>query len=91
METISGSRNVSTAEVALNWLLQQRGVTSLIIGARNRAQLEENLAAADWRLSPDELRVLDTASALPLPYPYWHQAKYNAERLHEISERASAD
>ena len=52
-----------------------------MIGARDRAQLVDNLAAATWELSLDEVARLDAASARPLPYPYWHQRRYNAERV----------
>ena len=39
-----------------------------------------NLAAADWRLSADEMITLDEVSALPEPYPMWHQHKFGIER-----------
>ena len=45
----------------------------MIIGARNEAQLRDNLGAADFRLSPDQLARLDAVSDRPPIYPYWHQ------------------
>jgi hypothetical protein len=56
-------------------------VTSLVIGARKEEQLLDNLAAADLELAADERARLDAASALPLLYPYWHQAKTASDRL----------
>jgi diketogulonate reductase-like aldo/keto reductase len=47
-------------------------VTTVIVGARTEEQLADNLAAADLRLSAEELERLDEVSAQPLPYPYWH-------------------
>ena len=44
------------------------------------SQLRDNLAAAAWSLSNDEMAQLDAVSALPLPYPNWHQQKFAAER-----------
>lgn len=61
----------SIARVALAWLLHQRAVTSVIIGAKRPEQLTDNLAATDVRLSDDELASLDTVSTLPAEYPGW--------------------
>ena len=67
----------SPAQVALNWLLRRPGVTGPIIGARNMAQLEDNIGATGWRLSEEEMRRLTEASEpAQLPYPYdTHRAR----------------
>jgi len=80
---IAAARSVGAAQVALNWLLAKPGVSSLIVGARTEEQLTDNLAATSWELSPDEVDRLDALSAARLPYPYWHQLRYNAERIDE--------
>jgi aryl-alcohol dehydrogenase-like predicted oxidoreductase len=80
-EVAAAHPGASVAQVALGWLLNRRAVTSVIVGARTRDQLADNLAAADLVLSADEVRRLDEVSAQPLPYPYWHQAEYDAERI----------
>jgi aryl-alcohol dehydrogenase-like predicted oxidoreductase len=72
---------VSAAQVALAWLRDRPGITSLIIGARTDEQLVDNLAAADLTLSSDERERLEALSRPPLLYPYWHQAKTAADRL----------
>ena len=72
---------VSAAQVALAYILARPAVTSLVIGARTEEQLADNLAAASLTLSEDERAQLDKASAPPLIYPYWHQAKTAADRL----------
>jgi aryl-alcohol dehydrogenase-like predicted oxidoreductase len=66
--------------VALNWVTRKPGVDTVIVGARNEQQLSDNLAAANWALTGAEVESLDEVSALPLPYPYWHQRKFAAER-----------
>jgi aryl-alcohol dehydrogenase-like predicted oxidoreductase len=58
------------AQVALNWLLQQPGVTAPIIGARTMEQLEVNLDATGWDLDPQHIERLTAVSAQRLPYPY---------------------
>jgi diketogulonate reductase-like aldo/keto reductase len=39
----------------------------------NEDQLRQNLAAADWSLTPEQVARLDAVSAVPPIYPYWHQ------------------
>jgi aryl-alcohol dehydrogenase-like predicted oxidoreductase len=78
---IAEQRGVSAAQVSLAWTLGQPAVTSLIIGARTAEQLADNLAAASLRLTDDERARLEAASAPPLIYPYWHQAKTARDRL----------
>ena len=77
---IARAREVTVAQVALNWVLSKPGVDTVILGARDEAQLRDNLAAATWRLSVDEMARLDEVSALPEPYPMWHQHKFGIER-----------
>ena len=73
VEAIAAERTgVSAAQVALNWVVRKPTVSSIIIGARNETQLADNLAAANWSLTDEEIARLDAASALPPRYPYSH-------------------
>ncbi len=67
---ISEETGKSYAQIALNWLLRQDGVTAPIIGARRPYQLEDNLGAAGWQLSPEQAGRLSEASAIEDLYPY---------------------
>jgi len=78
---IADQHEVSAAQVALAWTLGRPGVTSLVVGARTGDQLADNLEAASLRLTDEERARLDAASAPPLIYPYWHQAKTARDRL----------
>jgi len=80
MEPIAKSKGVSIAQVALSWLLHQRVVTSVIIGAKRMDQLEDNLKAIDVQLTPDELSKLDEVSALPAEYPGWMMERQGGNR-----------
>lgn len=80
MRTVADAHGTSVARVALAWLLHQPHVTSVIIGAKNDAQLADNLAATTLSLTPDELAKLDTISALPLEYPGWMVAWQNRDK-----------
>ena len=55
-------------------------VASVIMGARTEEQLRQNLGAVGWRLAPEHVAQLDAASAVPMPYPYWHQQGVAPER-----------
>ena len=78
---IARGRGIAPAQVALAWLLGRPAVVSLVIGARTEAQLVENLGAAGVRLSAEEQARLETVSAPPLLYPYWHQLATASDRL----------
>jgi aryl-alcohol dehydrogenase-like predicted oxidoreductase len=71
LRTVSEATGLSVARVALGWILTRPFVTSVIIGAKTREQLADNLAATDVRLSPEHVAALDAASALPSEYPGW--------------------
>ncbi|MGN8113608.1 aldo/keto reductase [Labrys sp. 22185] len=73
IDAIAGETGKSVPQIALNWLLQRPTVASVIIGARDEAQLHENLGAVGWSLTPEQIAKLDEASTVTLPYPYWHQ------------------
>jgi aryl-alcohol dehydrogenase-like predicted oxidoreductase len=73
LDAVAAETGKTVAQVALNWLLQRPTVATLIIGARNEAQLRDNLGAVGWNLTADQVRKLDAASAVPMAYPYWHQ------------------
>lgn len=77
---IGKKRQKTPAQVALNWLLQQPGMTAPILGARTMDQLRDNMGAAGWSLSPDEMDKLERESAIPLPYPYRFVERYTRRR-----------
>ncbi len=80
MRPMAERRGVSIARIALAWLLAQRDVTTVIVGAKTVEQLRDNLAAAELTLDAEELQTLDTVSALPAEYPGWMLALQGAYR-----------
>jgi aryl-alcohol dehydrogenase-like predicted oxidoreductase len=62
---------VSAARVALSWTKDKPGVTSVIIGAKNQEQLLDNVACTKLQLTQDEIKELDSVSALIPEYPGW--------------------
>ena len=81
MREIGDARGVSVARVALAWLLAKASVMSVIIGAKTVEQLEDNLAATQVALSPEEVARLDEVSALPPEYPGWMLARQGGMRV----------
>jgi aryl-alcohol dehydrogenase-like predicted oxidoreductase len=82
MRPVAEAHGASVAQVALAWLLAQQAVSSVIIGAKTLAQLEDNVGASNLQLTPEELATLDDVSRLPPEYPGWMlalQGKYRAD------------
>lgn len=79
--SIAEAHNVSAAQIALAWLLDRPGISSVIIGARTEEQLVDNLHAAEIQLTEDQRGRLDKVSQPPLLYPYWHQVRTASDRL----------
>jgi aryl-alcohol dehydrogenase-like predicted oxidoreductase len=71
LREVAQQHEVSVARVALAWQLTRPFVTSIIIGAKRREQLLDNIAATELELSADQVKRLDEASALPAEYPGW--------------------
>jgi len=78
---IGKNHGASPARVALAWLLAQTAVTSVIIGAKRKDQLDDNLKASELKLSTEEIQELDTVSALAPEYPGWMLAMQGSDRL----------
>jgi aryl-alcohol dehydrogenase-like predicted oxidoreductase len=71
MDIVAEETGKTHAQIALNWLLQRPTVASVLIGARDEAQLRQNLGALGWQLSDAQMARLDAASAIAPPYPYY--------------------
>jgi aryl-alcohol dehydrogenase-like predicted oxidoreductase len=68
---IAQARKASVAQIALAWVLSREAVTSVIIGARTVAQLDDNLQALTVSLDAASLTALDEVSRLSPEYPAW--------------------
>ena len=81
MRKIADKHDATVARVALAWLLQRKGVMSVIIGAKTIEQLEDNIAAAKLVLTGDDIAELDKVSAPKSEYPGWMIARQADARL----------
>ncbi len=66
---IAGEIGRSSAQVALNWVSAQPGITSPILGARTTEQLKDNLGALDFSLDDEHMNALNKVSKIHLGYP----------------------
>ncbi len=69
LEAVAAEMGKTVPQVAINWLLRRPTVSSVIIGARDEAQLRDNLGAVGWALTPEQVAALDAASDVLPPYP----------------------
>ena len=76
LDEVAKDTGKTIPQIALNWLLQRPTVANVIVGARNEAQLKDNLGAIGWTLNTDQIARLDEASATTKTYPYWHQSEF---------------
>ena len=71
LEEVSRDWGRTIPQVAINWLLQRPTIATVLIGARDEAQLRDNLGAVGWTLNASQIKRLDEASAVTPPYPYY--------------------
>ncbi|MGY4474946.1 aldo/keto reductase [Bradyrhizobium sp. USDA 3364] len=71
LDAVAAETGRTVPQIAIAWLLTRPSVSSVIIGARDEAQLRDNLGAVGWSLSPDQIARLDKASAMMPAYPYY--------------------
>jgi len=90
IDEVARETGKSVPQIALNWLLQRPTVSTVIVGARNEEQLRQNMDAATWNLTAEQIVRLDAASQVARPYPYWHQAQFAERNPLPIPEAGSS-
>ena len=81
MRPIAHKHKVSVAQIALAWILSNKAVSTIIVGARKLEQLQDNIQATKLTLDTEDLSALNTVSSLPVEYPNWMismQSQYRA-------------
>jgi aryl-alcohol dehydrogenase-like predicted oxidoreductase len=74
LREIASNHKASPSQVAIAWLLTRPAVASVLVGATKASQLQDNLAAANWRLAEDELAKLEEMTRPTPNYPNWFNA-----------------
>lgn len=82
LERVAREHGLSMAQTAIQWAARQPGLASVILGARNLTQFDDNLAALDRWLPDEALQRLDAVSALPAQFPYSFFAQNHQTGIH---------
>ena len=80
LDAVAKEVDRSVPQVALAWLLSRPSISGIVIGARNEAQLRDNLKSVEFALTAEQIARLDAASNVRPVYPYWHQRATHASR-----------
>ena len=88
VSTVAGELNISLARVALAWLRHRPVSVIPIVGARKLDQLADNLAAADVKLSAEQVTALDAATSIELGFPHDF---YNRDMVRNLVYAGYAD
>jgi len=83
MADIGKEHGKTQSQVATRWVLQKDFVSSVIIGAKTIAQLEDSMGAGNgWKLTDEQMKQLDDLSfSPPSTYPYAFVERMNANRI----------
>lgn len=81
MKRIGDELGVSVAQIALAWMLRKPQITSIIIGAKTKEQLLDNIKATEVQLSTEQMAELDQVSIQPKPYPQWMIERQGNDRV----------
>jgi len=87
MRSIAADKGCTVPQVAIAWLLHQKVVTSVILGAKRVDQLTDNIGATDVVLTEADLEALDAVTRLPAEYPGWMLAFQNEYRENLMREQ----
>lgn len=85
LDRLAAARGATVAQLAIAWLLHQKSVASVLLGAKRLDQLEDNLGAVKVTFDAAELAAIDEASKLPEEYPGWMLAMWSSQRAQQLA------
>lgn len=74
LQEIATQHQVSVAQVTLAWLRDRPNVDSLVLAARTKAQLQDNIASYNLQLTSNEIKTITELTTSEPIYPLWHRA-----------------
>jgi aryl-alcohol dehydrogenase-like predicted oxidoreductase len=83
LKPMAEAKGASVAQLSLAWLLHQKAVTTVIVGAKKTSQLTDNLKSVAIKFTSEELKKLDEVSKLNPEYPGWMLERQGADRKAE--------
>ncbi|MFB9860438.1 aldo/keto reductase [Salinicoccus siamensis] len=86
LQDVASDHNATVPQVVLAWLRDRPNVDSVILGTRNKAQLEENIASYDLQLTDNQIvQINDLTQPEPI-YPLWHRAMNAMDRASDAEK-----
>ena len=86
VQVIADQSGVSPAQMAMGWILKKQGITSVIFGAKNLDQLDQNMEAGSWEMSDDMETALDKIASFDAGYPFFWVNQWETE-FFSVNER----
>ncbi|MBO1204891.1 MULTISPECIES: aldo/keto reductase [Staphylococcus] len=86
MQEIALNHNVSVAQVTLAWLRDRPNVDSIVLAARTKAQLKDNIASYHLQLANSEIEAISNLTTPEPIYPLWHRAMNAYDKASEAEK-----
>ncbi|MBO3065766.1 aldo/keto reductase [Staphylococcus shinii] len=90
LQEIANQHRVSVAQVTLAWLRDRPNVDSLVLAARTKEQLQDNIASYNLELTNQEIAAITDLTTPEPIYPLWHRAMNSYEKASK-SEKVYLD
>jgi len=85
IQTVSERTGVPMAHLAIAWPLGRKFVSAVVLGVSTRAQMLENLAAADWDMPREDWDAIEAATRPAEDNPTWFN-RQNYQRVFDAAE-----
>jgi aryl-alcohol dehydrogenase-like predicted oxidoreductase len=60
MKPIAEGYGANLAQLVINWTVQQKGISSALVGARNEDQVEQNVKSLDFKISQEDMNIINS-------------------------------
>lgn len=80
LHDVASKHKATVPQVVLAWLRDRPNVDSIVLNARTKEQLHENIASYNLKLTDDDISQINDLTALEPIYPFWHRAKNSLDR-----------
>ena len=80
LQDVASKHKATVAQVVLAWLRDRPNVDSIVLSARTKEQLHENIASYSLKLTNEDISQINSVSALEPIYPLWHRAINSLDR-----------
>lgn len=86
LQDVASKHKATVAQVVLAWLRDRPNVDSIVLSARTKEQLHENIASYSLKLTNEDISQINSVSALEPIYPLWHRAINSLDRASDAEK-----